>query len=59
VCAALLIRGGIPVMSQRDLRTLALLFRKLGHEELAPPDGARDHHESEWYQAHFREEATK
>lgn len=55
VCAALLIRGGIAVVSQRDLRTLALLFRKLGHEELGPPEPARDHHETDWYQAYFPE----
>jgi uncharacterized protein YbbK (DUF523 family) len=53
VCAALLIRGGIPVVSQRDLRTLALIFCKLGHEELGPPVGSRDHHESEWYREYF------
>jgi hypothetical protein len=53
VCAALLIRGGIPVVSQRDLRTLALFFRKLGHEELGPPEAAHDHHESEWYRGYF------
>jgi uncharacterized protein YbbK (DUF523 family) len=53
VCAALLIRCGIPVVSQRDFRTLALLFRKLGHGELGPPEPARDHHETDWYQAYF------
>lgn len=55
VCAALPIRGAIPVVSQRDFRTLALLFRKLGHEELGPPEPTRDHHESEWYRGYFRE----
>jgi hypothetical protein len=59
VCAALLIRGGIPVVSQRDLHTLALLFRKLGHEELGPPEPARDHHETDWYQAYFHEGTPK
>ncbi len=52
VCAALLTRNGIPVVSQRDFRTLGRVFRKLGAEipEGFPP---ADHHEIEWYRSYF------
>jgi hypothetical protein len=51
--AAQLIRSGIPVVSQRDFRTLGVIFRRLGRSDLAPPS-AIDHHESEWYREYFR-----
>lgn len=51
VAAALLIRSGFPVISQRDYRTLGLLFRKLGIEPPAMPE--IDHHETEWYIEYF------
>ncbi len=52
VCAALLIRNGYPVMSQRDYRTLALLYGKL--REPAPGTlPLLDHHETEWYRDYF------
>jgi uncharacterized protein YbbK (DUF523 family) len=55
VAAASLMRSGIPVVSQRDERTLALLFAKLG---VAPADASFtdrvDHHERPWYREYFR-----
>ncbi len=52
VCAALLVRHGVKVGSQRDHRTFAALLHKLdpGAE---PSPGARDHHESPWFVAHL------
>ena len=52
VAAALLIEAGIPVVSQRDFRTLALLRARLepGYQ---PPDDARDHHEHPWTTEHL------
>ena len=53
VCAALLIRNDIPVLSQRDQRTLGYVIHKL--DASAPLDpAARDHHETDWYVARFR-----
>lgn len=52
VCAALLIRNGIPVVSQRDFRTLHAIGRKLN--STAPDrDDVVDHHESAWYRSYF------
>jgi uncharacterized protein YbbK (DUF523 family) len=47
VATALLLEAGLPVVSQRDFRTLALLRARLkpGYQ---PPEGARDHHEHPW-----------
>ncbi len=57
VCAALLIRNGFKVMSQRDFKTLDLLFQKV--EPLYTPDPeANDHHESDWYRAYFSNESS-
>jgi hypothetical protein len=53
VAAAMLIRSGIPVVSQRDFRTLGMVFAHLDRPDLAPP-GALDHHESDWYRRYFR-----
>lgn len=52
VAAALLIRNGYRVLSQRDYRTLRLLYHKLGAK---PPTDMPDfdHHESEWYVGYF------
>jgi uncharacterized protein YbbK (DUF523 family) len=53
VCAALLIQNGFKAVSQRDYKTLNLLFRKLGsitHDE----ETGLDHHETHWYQSYFR-----
>jgi uncharacterized protein YbbK (DUF523 family) len=51
LAAAMLVQAGIPVVSQRDLGTLAAIYEALGHPELAPQ--GRDHHESEWFRAYF------
>lgn len=48
VCAALLIRHRIRVVSQRDYRTLEALLHKLDPLHQADP-AARDHHETPWY----------
>ncbi len=54
VATALLLEAGIPVVSQRDFRTLALLRARLepGYE---PPPDARDHHEHPWTLEHLPE----
>ncbi len=52
VCAALLIESGIPVISQRDFKTLYYIKRKL-QPQLPHRDDLRDHHESEWYRNYF------
>jgi uncharacterized protein YbbK (DUF523 family) len=48
VCAALLIRHGIKVMSQRDHRTLDAVMSKLDPTYHSDP-AARDQHETPWY----------
>jgi uncharacterized protein YbbK (DUF523 family) len=53
VCAALLIRHGIPVLSQRDYRTLGRVMQKLD-ASFEPDPLALDHHESQWYRSHLR-----
>lgn len=52
VATALLLRAGIPVVSQRDHRTLALLRARLepGYQ---PPEDALDHHEHPWTVEHL------
>ena len=52
VAAALLMRHGIPVVSQRDRRTLEVLHARVepGH---APDPGALDHHETAWVREHL------
>jgi uncharacterized protein YbbK (DUF523 family) len=52
VCAALLIRHGIKVLSQRDHRTLDRIVSKLDPTYPMTPD-ARDHHETRWYLENF------
>ena len=52
VCAALLARHGIPIVSQRDFKTLGAIVYKLNPDS-PPPHGARDHHESDWYRSYF------
>jgi uncharacterized protein YbbK (DUF523 family) len=51
VAAALLLRAGIPVVSQRDHLTLARLGSRV--DGRAVPDGLVDHHESEWVLEHL------
>jgi uncharacterized protein YbbK (DUF523 family) len=48
VCAALLIRHGIKVLSQRDHRTLDAVLSKLDSNYQSHP-AARNHHETPWY----------
>jgi len=55
VAAAALIRAGIPVMSQRDDRSLRLL-RGLLDGNLSNKGTERDHWEKEWYQGYFAEQ---
>jgi uncharacterized protein YbbK (DUF523 family) len=52
VCAALLIRHGIKVVSERDHRTLDRIISRLDSTHQSNPD-ARDHHESNWYRQNF------
>jgi uncharacterized protein YbbK (DUF523 family) len=52
VCAALLLRQGFRVMSQRDFKSLGYLLQRLdpGH---VPDSQAVDHHETPWYREYF------
>jgi uncharacterized protein YbbK (DUF523 family) len=50
VATALLLRAGIPVVSQRDYKTVGLLRARL-EPSFVPDLAARDHHESGWYVA--------
>lgn len=52
VCAALLIRNGFKVVSQRDDRTLHAILHKLDPAQPIEHD-AVDHHEREWYRTYF------
>jgi len=52
VATALLLKAGIPVLSQRDFRSLALLRARL-EPGYVPPDDARDHHEHPWTVEHL------
>jgi hypothetical protein len=51
VAAAALIRAGIPVISQRDDRSLRMLRDLLDGTALLADE--RDHWEKEWYQGYF------
>jgi uncharacterized protein YbbK (DUF523 family) len=53
VAAALLMRSGISVISQRDFRTLEYLHRKLDKNHTID-EAARDHHETDWYRTYFQ-----
>lgn len=52
VATALLLNAGIPVVAQRDYRTLALLRTRLD-PDFVPQEGARDHHERPWVLEHL------
>lgn len=52
VATALLLRDGIPVLSQRDYATLGRL-RALLDPAHRPDPGLLDHHETDWYVATF------
>ncbi|MBL8607712.1 MAG: hypothetical protein JNL38_10345, partial [Myxococcales bacterium] len=53
VAAAAVMRAGIPVVSQRDERTLAAIFARLGAEASAPLGDRLDFHERDWYRGYF------
>ncbi len=53
VAAALLLRNGLKVISQRDYRTLEYLHRKLDPSHVVNSQ-AIDHHENEWYRGYFK-----
>jgi uncharacterized protein YbbK (DUF523 family) len=53
VCAALLVQENIPVVSQRDFKTLDQIRCKLD-PEWKPTPAVHDHHETEWYRGYFR-----
>ena len=54
VAAAMLARAGIPVMAQRDDRTLGRILAALDPRFQPAPD-ARDFVDTDWYQTYFRE----
>ncbi len=54
VCAALLLRNGFKVMSERDFKTLDRLTKKLDSSHKID-DSATDHHETKWYLEYFDE----
>ena len=54
VCAALLIKNGYKVVSQRDYKTLETVLYKLDKRHRID-DKAIDHHETEWYKEYFIE----
>jgi uncharacterized protein YbbK (DUF523 family) len=55
VAGAAVMRAGVPVVSQRDERTLAAVLAKLDGLAGAPFTDRLDHHEREWYRAYFAE----
>lgn len=52
VATAMLLDAGIPVVSQRDHRTIARVRARLDPAYVAP-EGLRDHHEHPWTVAHL------
>jgi uncharacterized protein YbbK (DUF523 family) len=52
VAAALLAEAGIPIVSQRDWKTLDRIFCKLDPSR-SPDECLKDHHESDWYYEYF------
>ncbi len=57
VAAAMLLRAGVAVVSQRDHRTLGMLRARAEPGFVLDP-GARDHHEGEWFRGYFGEGAS-
>lgn len=51
VAAAALMRAGVPVISQRDDRSLSRLTALL--DGTSPDESARDHWEKDWFQSYF------
>lgn len=58
VCAALLHRNGIKIVSQRDYRSLEILFSKIDPTHVID-NSAIDHHETEWYKEYFASELNQ
>jgi uncharacterized protein YbbK (DUF523 family) len=54
VATALLLRNGVPAVSQRDHRTLGRI-RALLDPGFTPDPASIDHHETEWYLSYFGE----
>lgn len=54
VAATMLSQAGIPVVSQRDHKTIGLLLTRL-QPGFTPDPGAVDHHESAWVREHIPE----
>lgn len=54
VAGAAILRAGIPVVSQRDERTLRAVLERLGGAAGAPFTDGLDHHERAWYRQYFR-----
>lgn len=53
VCAAMLIKNGFKVISQRDFFSLELLYSKI--DALHHRDASKkDHHETDWYRDYFK-----
>lgn len=52
VATALLLRSGIPCVSQRDFKTLGLLRARLD-PTFTPDPHALDHHETAWFRTYF------
>lgn len=53
VAAALLIRNGFKVISQRDYSSLEILYSKIDPKHQIDPTKL-DHHEIEWYKTYFK-----
>jgi uncharacterized protein YbbK (DUF523 family) len=53
VAAALLIKNGFKVISQRDFASLEILYSKIDSKHLINPSKL-DHHENEWYKEYFK-----
>lgn len=52
VCAALLMRNGIKVISQRDFAALEILYSKIDKSHIIN-QATIDHHETAWYKEYF------
>ena len=53
VCAEMLTRNGFKIISQRDFKSLDILFSKINSEHL-PDKTAIDHNETDWYREYFK-----
>jgi uncharacterized protein YbbK (DUF523 family) len=58
VFAAMLLRAGVPVVSQRDHRTMAELRARI-EPGFSPPEGLVDHHEHPWVIEHLSGTGTR